>query len=320
MPAYKKALLSVILLSGSALLSFSQRISREEYILKYKNIAIEHMEIYGIPASIKMAQAILESDSGNSYLAKQANNHFGIKCRNDWNGETVYRDDDARNECFRSYDSVEESFQDHSDFLDNSSRYNFLFDLAPDDYKAWAHGLKQAGYATNPKYPELLINLIEDNKLYLLDKGVDVAYSDIRRRREKVSGDFGSAKVNVDNYTVSIDRSSGLRTGYNNGVPYVLANEGDNTRSIAKAVGLREKKLLKFNDLPYSIPISEGDALYIKQKKKRSENGYIMYQVQEGDTMYGISQKFGIRLKNLYKINGMKEADRINPGLQIRLR
>jgi len=319
MPVYR-IFLTLIFTFSVINLSFSQRISREEYILKYKEVAIEHMEIYGIPASIKMAQAILESDCGNSRLAREANNHFGIKCRNDWKGETIRYNDDAKNECFRVYESVEDSFQDHSDFLDNSPRYNSLFDLKPDDYRAWAHGLKQAGYATNPNYANLLITLIEENNLYLLDQGVNVTYSDIRKKREQISDSYGSAKVNVDNYTVMIDRSSGLRTGYNNGVPYILANNGDNMRSVAKAVGISEKKLRKYNDLPYSIPISEGDALYIKRKKKKSENGYLLYQVQEGDTMHGISRKFGIRLKNLYRINGMTESDSINLGLQVRLR
>jgi len=309
--------LAALLTSAGA---YSQRISREEYILRYKDIAIEHMEKYGIPASIKMAQAILESDCGNSRLATEANNHFGIKCRSEWKGETIKHHDDARNECFRVYESVERSFSDHSDFLDNSSRYDFLFKLRQDDYKSWAEGLKKAGYATNPNYPQLLIKIIEDNKLYLLDQGVNVAYSDIRRESEGVVIDESAAKIDIDQYSLTIDRRSGLRTGYNNGVPYVLAGTGDNFNSVAKAIGLSRNKLMKFNDLTSVPAISEGDALYIKRKNKKSENGHLLYEVKEGETMHSISQKFGIRLKNLYRINNMTAGDNIKSGLQLRLR
>ncbi len=149
----------------------AQRISKEEYIEKYAPLAIDDMAKYGIPASIKMAQGLLESDSGNSRLAVIGNNHFGIKCKSDWRGETIAHDDDALQECFRQYASARESWDDHAQFLKNSERYAALFKLEPTDYKAWARGLKQAGYATNPKYPDLLIKIIEDNELWRLDSG-----------------------------------------------------------------------------------------------------------------------------------------------------
>ena len=158
-------------LAVTATASAQDRTTKQEYIDKYKQLAIDDMETYGIPASIKMAQALLESDAGNSRLAREGNNHFGIKCKKEWTGETIHHDDDAPQECFRKYASAAQSFRDHSEFLDRSPRYQSLFDLDPLDYKGWAYGLKAAGYATNPKYPELLIKLIEDNKLYLLDKG-----------------------------------------------------------------------------------------------------------------------------------------------------
>ena len=145
------------------------RLTKEEYIDRYKEIAIDHMERYGIPASITMAQGILESDSGNSNLARRSNNHFGIKCKKDWKGAKVYHTDDAPNECFRKYDSVEDSYEDHAEFLDNSPRYDSLFAYPSNDYRSWARGLKAAGYATAPDYAQRLIKIIEDNKLFLLD-------------------------------------------------------------------------------------------------------------------------------------------------------
>ena len=171
---------SIALLTlGVSLLALSangqDRLTREEYIQKYKSLAVEEMEVYGIPASITMAQALLESDNGNGRLAREGNNHFGIKCKSTWTGATISHDDDAKGECFRKYPSVEASFNDHSEFLDKSARYQDLFKLDPMDYKGWAYGLKQAGYATNPAYAELLIKIIEDNQLYHLDRGEEIA-------------------------------------------------------------------------------------------------------------------------------------------------
>ena len=148
----------------------AQKMSRQEYIEKYKDIAIREMDKTGIPASITLAQGCLESGNGNSELAQKAKNHFGIKCHSSWKGEGFYMDDDAKDECFRVYKDPEESYKDHSEFLVNGSRYDFLFELKPTDYKGWAHGLKKAGYATNPKYPDLLIKIIEDEELNLLDE------------------------------------------------------------------------------------------------------------------------------------------------------
>jgi len=278
------------------------------------------MEKYGIPASIVMAQALLESDNGNSRLAKEANNHFGIKCGSSWNGEIIAHHDDARDECFRVYGSVEDSFLDHGAFLDNSPRYNKLFDLREDDYKNWANGLRECGYATNPNYGPMLIKIIEDNKLYLLDQGVNVAYTDIRTETATVEIDPNASKVNVDNYTVTIDRHSGRSQQYNNGIPYVVAQEGDTFVLIARDFRISVKKLLKYNDLASEFTLRSGDALYIKLKNKRSENGHLSYVVQAGDTMHSISQQHGIRLKNLRRINNMSATDTVRPGQQIRLR
>ena len=169
----KAILLAGILLLAAAPLAAQKRQTRqtlEEYVDRYKSIAVEHMERYGIPASITMAQGILESDSGNSWLSLHSNNHFGIKCKRDWKGEKVYYDDDAKGECFRAYPSVEASYRDHAEFLDTQPRYDSLFAYAPDDYRSWARGLKAAGYATAPDYAQRLIRIIEENELYLLDR------------------------------------------------------------------------------------------------------------------------------------------------------
>ena len=182
----KKAIyLALFALAASAAqLAAQTRITKEEYIDRYKGIAIEHMERYGIPASITLAQGILESDSGNSTLARKSNNHFGIKCKSNWRGDRVYHDDDAKGECFRKYDTVEESYQDHADFLDQQPRYDSLFAYSSDDYRSWARGLKAAGYATAPDYAQRLIRIIEDNQLYLFDEDNGAALYAAHRRAE----------------------------------------------------------------------------------------------------------------------------------------
>jgi len=165
--------------------TFGQKtMSREQYILAYQSIARAQMEKYGVPASIILAQGMLESGNGNSTLAVQGNNHFGIKCHNSWSGQKIYHDDDAKGECFRKYKSVEHSYRDHSEFLRGGRRYAFLFDLAPTDFRAWAKGLKDAGYATDPQYADRLIKIIEENKLYIIDRGVDIKIESPTRVRE----------------------------------------------------------------------------------------------------------------------------------------
>ncbi|MBR5105373.1 MAG: glucosaminidase domain-containing protein, partial [Alistipes sp.] len=166
----KTILILLCALVGVSAVVAKERQTREEYVEKYKAIAIAHMERYGIPASITMAQGILESDSGNSRLSLTSNNHFGIKCKKSWTGDKVYYDDDAKGECFRAYPSVEASYEDHADFLDQSPRYDSLFAYPADDYRSWARGLKACGYATAPDYAERLVKIIESMKLYLLDK------------------------------------------------------------------------------------------------------------------------------------------------------
>ena len=307
--------------------SAQPKLTREQYIDKYKNLALEEMDIYGIPASIKLAQAMLESDNGNGRLAREANNHFGIKCKSTWTGETISHDDDAKGECFRKYPSVEDSYRDHSEFLDKSDRYQDLFKLDPLDYKGWAYGLKKAGYATNPRYAESLLKIIEDNKLYLLDEGKDLTptiMGSLGNDREDeikvVAPASPSDIVDVDNYSVSVQGRNGGHTVYrNNGSQFVVLRDGETVASIAREFGISEKKLLKFNDFDAKTRPVSGDMVYIRAKNKRSQNGKLIHVAKDGETMHGISQTYGIRLKNLCGINRRAKDSEVTAGQQIRL-
>lgn len=298
----------------------AQNQTREQYIQRYKALALEHQDIYGIPASIKMAQGLLESDNGNSRLAIIANNHFGIKCKKEWTGQTLSHDDDAPGECFRKYNSAEESYKDHSEFLDKSQRYQNLFKLDSRDYKGWAYGLKAAGYATNPKYPELLIKIIEDNKLYLLDQGKEIPTT-IEKPIEQIAGSEVAEgdKIDIDNYIVAVHNHKGYAIYSNNGSQFVVAAQGDTFESLAKTFGVSANRLLKFNDLPKGSVLKAGDMVYIKTKAKRTANGKLMHYVKEGETMHSISQKYGIRLRSLSAINRRATNSVLVKGQQIRL-
>ena len=305
------------------------RTTKEQYIEQYKQLAIDDMEKYGIPASIKMAQALLESDAGNSRLARQGNNHFGIKCKKDWTGETIHHDDDAPQECFRKYPSAQDSFHDHSEFLDRSPRYQALFELDPHDYKAWAHGLKAAGYATNPKYPELLIKLIEDNKLYLLDKGQTLAAvtpeptpepQTVAQPTTTDEPTTFAPKVDVDNYVLALHNRGGYDIYLNNGCEFVIAAEGDDINSLAQSLNINAKQLRKMNDLAEDGNFVGGDMVYIKTKAKRSENGHVLHTVREGETLHSISQKYGISMRKLAALNRLTDDGRIFAGQQLKLR
>jgi LysM repeat protein len=274
----------------------SQRISRQEYINKYKDIAIEEMIRTGIPASITLAQALLESDDGNSRLAREANNHFGIKCHNNWDGKKIYHDDDKKGECFRKYNNAQESFEDHSNFLKSAKRYEFLFNYSTDDYKSWAHGLKKSGYATDKYYAERLIKIIEDNNLYIYD-------NDIGKNK----------KINISNnhkHEVSVV----------NNRKYIKANSDDTFESIAKEFDLQKWQIFKYNDLPKTSAIINGQVIFVEPKRNKAARGNEFYIVKEGETMYTIAQKFGVKLNKLYKYNRIEPGKIIEPGQQIWLR
>ncbi len=318
---YAALTLCAFLFAGQA---HGQKISRQQYIEKYKAYAIEDQEIYGIPASIKLAQAMLESDNGNSRLARLGNNHFGIKCKKDWTGETIKHDDDAPQECFRKYSSAEESFRDHAEFLDKSPRYQSLFELDPTDYKGWAYGLSKAGYATNPKYPELLIKIIEDNKLYLLDRGSELPDDASADAAQEPVIDIpepqtAPRKVDVDNYVVAIYNHEGHDIYLNNGSKFIVAGPDESMAHIAAVFSIKERRLRKFNDMSAVEEIEPGDMVYINPKNRRSDNGRVLHTVQSGETLRDISQRYGIKLKKLQSLNRYLISGELSEGQQIRL-
>ena len=285
---------------------FSQRvntsISYQKYIETYKDIAIKKMHEYRIPASITLAQGLLESSSGNSALSLDANNHFGIKCHKEWTGMTYIMDDDEKGECFRKYSSPEESFNDHSLFLTSRPRYAGLFNLDIHDYKGWAYGLKSAGYATNPKYAEMLIKIIEENQLYLYDSGVlrDALPAD-KINHNKVNGLANKNHSSGMKYDFKyVEVTNGNRSIYeNNGVRLVISRIGDDAQSIADDVGVHTFQILKYNELGSKETIKPGSIIYVEPKKKKANTEF--YIMQEGETMRDIAQLHAVKLKDLYK-------------------
>lgn len=291
------------------------RISRTEYIAKYSDWAVSEMKRTGIPASITLAQACFESDDGNSWLSREANNHFGIKCHNTWTGNKIYQDDDEKNECFRKYTSAKESFEDHSDFLVNMKRYASLFQLNSRDYKGWAEGLKEAGYATNPKYPERLIKIIEDNKLYEFDKGKSYHRNNIDTTNTKHN--YKRQKLNdVDNFSFT---SSGREIKLNNRIKYVLAKTGDTPDALAKELDIFTWQLLRYNDLTNDSILRQGQLIYIQPKRNKAEFGKNTHTVKDGETLYTISQLYGVKVKKIMKKNNLN-SDSINIGAVLNLR
>jgi LysM repeat protein len=273
----------------------------QDYFETYKDVAIDQMLKYHIPASITLAQGVLESGAGNSELARKANNHFGIKCHG-WTGRKSYHDDDERNECFRAYNNAYESYQDHSTFLTSSQRYSRLFRLKETDYKGWARGLKACGYATSPTYATRLIEIIELYKLYRYD-----------------------TEHHVDKYQLEQVRRQGgiLRQVHEfNKNYYIVSRKGDTFRSIAEDVDVSYSKLAKFNERDKNDILEEGEIVWLQKKRRKAPKeykGYIHY-IKEGESMYSISQKYGIRIKNLYKMNDLHPDHIIHVGEPLRVR
>ncbi|WP_419511235.1 glucosaminidase domain-containing protein [Alistipes sp.] len=330
----KAILLAGILLTAATGVTGQVRLTREEYIDRYKSIAVAHMERYGIPASITMAQGILESDCGNSWLSVQSNNHFGIKCKRNWTGGKVYYDDDAKGECFRSYPSVEASYHDHAEFLDSQPRYDSLFAYSSSDYKSWARGLKAAGYATAPDYAQRLVRIIEENQLFLLDQpdGERLYASRSGRRITDPEGWFAdqssvdqvatsSSAVDPDNYRVTINAHNGYNVYETNGVHYVLAKEGDTFENIGRKFRLSPRNLRKFNDLKGKTaqPMT-GEVIYIERKKKRWDGNAHTHICREGETAYAVGQSYAIRTRSVEKLNRLKPGSVLEKGRQIRIK
>lgn len=299
----------------------AQRISRDQYLNSYKSLAISEMKRTGIPASITLAQGCLESDYGNSDLAREANNHFGIKCHKEWAGKKFFKDDDAKNECFRVYKKAEESYADHSEFLKTRDRYAFLFELDVTDYKSWAKGLKKAGYATNPRYPELLIKIIEDNNLHEYDRGAIIASSAKPSKHHKFDAKTLLAPPRLADLDADYEVASPVRQEFsNNKVSYIITRNKDTYESIAKEYNISKWQLLRYNDLRRDSTIRPRQLLYIEPKKTKAEKKFPAHVVQEGETLYKISQLYGVKLKRLAKRNAMTVGDMPEAGSQLLLR
>lgn len=301
----------------AATFGFGQKMTKEQYIEKYKGLAIEQMKKNGVPASIIMGQALIESGNGNGRLATEANNHFGIKCHKDWTGPSVRQDDDAPQECFRKYDSPRGSFEDHSAYLRANKRYAFLFDLQVTDYKGWAYGLKKAGYATNPRYAEILIKQIEDNQLYLLDKGVDISFATKPSTAVK-SKKRGSKSKDDEVFVVDIYDQRNVSEC--NGAKFIIVKEGDTFDKLAEQYDIMRWQLYKYNELNSDSIIRPGQRIYIQPKRSKASRGNDFYTAVDGDKMYQIAQNYGVKLKKLYKMNEMKPGDEPISGQKIYLR
>ena len=292
---------------------FAQRtqLTREEYIKKYYPLAIAEMERSGIPASITLAQGCWESGNGNSRLATEANNHFGIKCKAEWKGKKIYHDDDEKQECFRKYSHDEASYIDHSNFLMAGSRYSFLFQLDPQDYAGWARGLKKAGYATDPSYADRLIKIIEDFKLYQYDK-----YGDNRQiaslTHESTATNNSETNLKKHNAKHKIELRNGLRS--------IVAEEGDTYESLSNELKLKDWELYTYNDLGKGRQPRVNEIFYIEAKYKKGDKNHLKHVAEGDDTMHYIAQRYALKLKPLLRRNRMDYGEEPVKGQIIFLR
>lgn len=277
-----------------------QSYTRDLYIETFAPIAVREMHQHGIPASITLSQAILESGDGNSELARRANNHFGIKCGGTWDGPSVRHDDDARNECFRKYRDAEESFTDHSLFLVGGRRYQFLFDFSSRDYKKWAKGLQQAGYATNPSYATRLIDLIERHELHRFD-GWTAAEGDFQKPNRVRAGKAGA----------------GLPEGAN-GLPFVKVEEGMSWEAVSERAGVSVKRLMNRNELRYDQQLTQLERVYVKAVKCRGDQKH--HVVREGEDMFSIAHQHGMKVRRLYQLNRMRPGHQPETGQKLHLK
>lgn len=285
--------LATVILAKSKCPAQGPRRSVDKYCELYAKEAQNQMRKYGVPASITLAQGMLESGYGSSYLAVVANNHFGIKAyRINWTGEKVYCDDDTQDEPFCKFSSVLAGYEYHSTFLRDNSRYARLFKLDVRDYESWAQGLKDCGYATNPSYAKLLIDLIEKNHL---------DYYDVLDQR-----------VSTHIHKLYI-------TSAQHGLKYVRCIEGDDLSAIAHEYGIAERRLRYFNDLQRGAKLKEGDIIYLQKKKRKATAGYEYHTVKSGESLHSISQIYGVRITSLMKRNKLVSAT-VHQGQVLKLR
>lgn len=296
-----------------------QSATTEAYIKQYKDLAIAEMQRTGVPAAIKLAQAILESQSGLSALALTANNHFGIKCKVEWTGGKVYQDDDEKGECFRVYPSVEQSFKDHSDFLRNRPYYSSLFNLDPTDMQGWAYGLKKAGYATSKTYPQSLLKIIRDYNLEQYNTAVTV-------KKNVPSVIENTLQERTDKVQVAANDESGIEYSRNSFFPkgiftinrskVVFALAGTLINDISRQYDITPEEIIAYNDLPESVSLIESRLIYLERRLKKSSKPYRI--AQQGETWKDISQLEGIRLEQLMLYNQVTKPDSpVPPGQKI---
>jgi len=325
-----------LLLSISFINSYAQYTDSDivKYVDLYKELAIRKMYEYKIPASITIAQGIFESGCGTSRLATEGNNHFGIKCHKEWTGDTILVDDDADQECFRKYEKVEESYNDHSKFLTSRPRYAPLFQLEIMDYTAWAKGLKEAGYATNPKYADRIINLIEKFKLAQLDtiyqerlsKGWfemaqpnQVVISETEPDPNIVANDLNPVFIpNITKYPQVSYPFSNRPTYENNKILFVVAEKGDTYSKIAADVQSDEKSLRYYNDVPPQKELTPGEIVYIEKKAKSCST--LTHKIEKEESLHFIAQKYGIRIAVIMEANQLNQKSIIKPGSIIKLK
>lgn len=298
----------IFLFSISSMASWAQmkwNQSYQLYINQYKDLAIREMLQYRIPASITLAQAVFESGAGRSRLAMLGNNHFGIKCH-DWTGRTIAEDDDALGECFRAYDHPLQSFEDHSKFLVNSSRYRRLFSLSMEDYRGWAHGLKACGYATNPLYAHKLIELIELYKLYVYDSARSYDHAMVEY----------SGNQTVVNQAKPLHPIAIFNKNY-----YIRARRGDTFKLIGEEIGVSYKKIAKYNERDKDDTLTEGEIIFLKKKRKKAPKAFKNrpHVVKDGESLYIIAQIYGMRLSSLYKLNDFTPDHTIHVGDVVRV-
>ena len=284
------------------------------YINSYYKTAIIQQNEYNIPASIILAQGLLESGAGLSELSRKSNNHFGIKCHN-WAGDKVYHDDDTRNECFRKYDKVLDSYEDHSLFLKNKSRYAFLFQLNSKDYEGWAHGLKQAGYATDPSYAYKLISIIENYDLHQFDIAVSNNENIVEKHKNQ------SVNIATQSNQIGLVDAYRIHTVFkNNRVKFVVSALGDTYASIADEMNIREKRLRAYNEVNEFAELSPGTQVYLRYKRRRAARGNSVHVVRTGESMFSIAHTYAVKVAKLYELNEMPYSQGASLGQVLKLR
>ena len=320
-----KKLLTIVAILFCGITAGTQNLTPEQYIEQYKDLAIREMKRMGVPASITLAQGLLETENGNSDLVKKSNNHFGIKCKNNWSGNGVSHDDDLRGECFRTYKTAEESFRDHSNFLRGSDRYAFLFKLDPADYKSWANGLKKAGYATNPRYPAVLIKSIEQ---YNLQQYSEIALGEVPKfESEKYESDkevpfvfeddsaAGGIAIPVKNQEITYGNDVSESTVSVNNIKCTFAKKGTSLLAIATRNDIPLNKLLQYNDLEQDGLLDRDQLIFLEKKSTKGWTEY--YVVKEGERLRDAAQKNGIQLQYLADYNQLDKYGVVEPGTKL---